>query len=87
MAMVITSRAQGTAPNILLYPAGVLNSKPTPVTYIETTSNDNHISRVSIPALVPFYPEKGKANGSAVIICPGGGYGIIAIYRMHKRLL
>ncbi|MES2809844.1 MAG: alpha/beta hydrolase [Bacteroidota bacterium] len=76
MAMVITSCAQGT--NIPLYPDGVINAKPTPVTYIETTSADGHIARVSQPALIPFFPEKGKANGTAVIICPGGGYGILA---------
>ena len=38
-----------------------------------------HISNVSIPTLIPFFPEKGKANGTAVIICPGGGYAILAI--------
>lgn len=78
MAMVITSCAQGTTADILLYPDGVINAKPTPLTYIETTSKDNHIARVSKPALIPFFPEKGKANGTAVIICPGGGYGILA---------
>ena len=26
-----------------------------------------------------FLPDKTKANGTAVIICPGGGYGIVAI--------
>jgi acetyl esterase/lipase len=79
MAIVMTSCAQGTSPNILLYPDGVINSKPTPLTYIETISKDDHVARVSNPALIPFYPAKGKANGSAVIICPGGGYGILAI--------
>lgn len=27
-----------------------------------------------IPTLTPFFPEKGTANGAAMIICPGGGY-------------
>lgn len=78
MAMVTMSYAQGTAPAIPLYPDGVINSKPTPVTYVEATSADTHISKVSIPTIIPFYPEKGKANGTAVIICPGGGYSILA---------
>jgi acetyl esterase/lipase len=78
IAMVLTSYAQGTISNVLLYPDGVINAKPTPLTYIETTSADTHIARVSVPALIPFFPEKGKANGTAVIICPGGGYGILA---------
>ena len=36
------------------------------------------ISKVSEPALLVFLPPKEKANGTAVIICPGGGYGILA---------
>jgi acetyl esterase/lipase len=30
------------------------------------------------PALTVFQPPNGTANGSAVIICPGGGYGHLA---------
>ena len=36
------------------------------------------ISKVSEPVLLAFLPPKEKANGTAVIICPGGGYGILA---------
>jgi acetyl esterase/lipase len=79
MAMVTLSYAQGTAPAIPLYPNGVINSKPTPTTYVEAITADSHVSKVSVPTLIPFFPEKGKANGSAVIICPGGGYSILAI--------
>lgn len=78
MATAITTFAQGTAPAIPLYPNGVINSKPTPADYVETITKDMHISKVSVPTLMPFFPEKGKANGSAVIICPGGGYAILA---------
>lgn len=77
--MVTMSYAQGTAPTIPLYPNGVINSKPTPDTYVETTNADSHVSKVSVPTLIPFFPEKGKANGTAVIICPGGAYAILAI--------
>ena len=31
------------------------------------------------PALFVFRPEPGKANGSAVVVCPGGGYGHLAM--------
>jgi len=31
---------------------------------------------ISVPSLQIFLPLKEKANGSAVIICPGGGYGL-----------
>ncbi|MES2788500.1 MAG: alpha/beta hydrolase [Planctomycetota bacterium] len=31
------------------------------------------------PSVRIHQPAKGKANGAAVVICPGGGYGIIAM--------
>lgn len=37
------------------------------------------ISKVSIPTLTIFLPPKEKANGTAVIICPGGGYTHLSI--------
>ena len=33
-----------------------------------------NVHNVSIPTLTPFLPEKGKANGVAVIVAPGGGF-------------
>lgn len=36
------------------------------------------ISNVSVPTLTVFLPPKEKATGAAVMICPGGGYGILA---------
>lgn len=31
-----------------------------------------------VPTLTPYLPETGTANGSAMVICPGGGYGGLA---------
>lgn len=36
------------------------------------------ISKVSLPTLSVYLPPKKKATGKAVIICPGGGYWILA---------
>ena len=36
------------------------------------------ISNVSIPTITAYLPPKNKATGAAVMICPGGGYGILA---------
>ncbi|WP_246859344.1 alpha/beta hydrolase [Spirosoma sp. KCTC 42546] len=36
------------------------------------------ISNVSMPTLTAYIPAKGKGTGAAVMICPGGGYGILA---------
>jgi acetyl esterase/lipase len=37
------------------------------------------LSKVSHPTLTVFLPPKGKANGLAVIVCPGGGYSHLAM--------
>jgi acetyl esterase/lipase len=48
----------------------------------ETFSRDSSsVSRVSIPTLTIFLPEKGKESGTAVIICPGGGYRSLVMKR------
>jgi acetyl esterase/lipase len=36
------------------------------------------LMNVSKPTLTVYAPPKDKANGTAVIICPGGGYNILA---------
>jgi len=30
------------------------------------------------PTLMPYLPDASKASGAAVVICPGGGYGMLA---------
>jgi acetyl esterase/lipase len=72
MLMSATSFAQQTP--IPLYPDGVPNSKPTPSTYKEYYGSDSFLFKVSVPTITPFFADKEKANGTAVIICPGGGY-------------
>jgi acetyl esterase/lipase len=62
----------GDAP-MYLYKGQVPNSKPGPQSYKEL--NDHSWSRkVTDPTLVPFIPDPSKRTGTAVIICPGGGY-------------
>ncbi len=65
-----------------LYDGDVPNSKPFAMEETSTT-DDNGITRVTgvtIPTLTAYFPAKDKANtGKAVIICPGGGYHILAI--------
>jgi acetyl esterase/lipase len=36
------------------------------------------VTNVSVPTATLFRPAKGKANGCGVVICPGGGYSILA---------
>jgi acetyl esterase/lipase len=63
---------------IPLYSNGVPNSKQAPANYVEKTEN-GQVHMVTTPGLIPFFPPQGKANGTSVIICPGGGYGWLAI--------
>lgn len=89
LAGVYASNAQEV---IKLYPEGVPNSKIA-ADYKEradtATDKKVRVSKVSQPELLAFYPEKNKATGTAVVICPGGGYGILAIshegYDVAKR--
>jgi acetyl esterase/lipase len=64
-----------------LYLGKIPNAKITPVTYkeISDTAKDGkvRIRQVSVPQLIAFYPQ--NPNGTSVIICPGGGYAILAI--------
>jgi acetyl esterase/lipase len=38
------------------------------------------------PTLTVYLPEKEKANGTAVVICPGGGYGNLALDHEGKQI-
>ena len=37
------------------------------------------ISNVTVPSLTVYLPDKSKANGTGIVICPGGGFRILAI--------
>lgn len=37
------------------------------------------VSKIKTPTLTAYLPPADKANGTAVVICPGGGYSIVAI--------
>jgi acetyl esterase/lipase len=78
--------AQKTIP---LYKGAVPNSKDVPDLQ---QSNASHtvLSQVSIPTLSIYLPPKDSATGTAMILCPGGGYHNLVIgregYDMAKRL-
>src|SRR5688572_5663327 len=76
-AMKNNFQAQTVLP---LYTGDIPNSKPGPDEEKTETSADGikRISKISRPTLTIFLPEEQQATGTAVIICPGGGYGINA---------
>lgn len=44
----------------------------------EKTGEGGRLSHIEIPQYQVYLPEQSKANGAAVVIFPGGGYGILA---------
>ncbi|MBJ6109552.1 alpha/beta hydrolase [Hymenobacter sp. BT523] len=93
LALAATSaghlRAQQTLP---LYTGTIPNSKPSAVqeTSLTLANGGVRISNVVQPNLTVFVPPAGTANGTAVVICPGGGYARLSIdsegYDVAKRL-
>lgn len=59
---------------INLYPDKIPNSK---ANEIKEVYNSGMYRGVTIPTLEIYLPEKDKATGTAVVICPGGGYSVI----------
>lgn len=56
-------------------------SKPKAEDIISSNKKNNvkRIAEVTNPTLDVYLPESSVANGAAVMICPGGGYNILAI--------
>jgi len=42
------------------------------------TETGNENSAGDVPTLTVYRPAPGKANGAALVVCPGGGYGFLA---------
>lgn len=63
-----------------LYPGKIPNSIKADYTETKNMSSDGNIryGQVSKPTLQIFLPPKEKANGTAVIVIPGGGYRIVS---------
>jgi acetyl esterase/lipase len=61
-----------------LYPGAIPNSKNTGGTEKTEVSDIILISNVQIPDIAVYLPSKRFATGQAVVICPGGGYWVLA---------
>lgn len=61
------------------------------IDYIEETTKDDDgvikgLSKVSQPTLTVFLADQSSSNGTAVIICPGGGYLHLAINKEGYKI-
>ena len=65
LASLILSRAEMQTP-IPLWPAGAPGA-------LGSSTND-------IPTLTPYFPDATNSTGTAMVICPGGGYAHLAAH-------
>lgn len=67
---------------LLLRPDAIISPSATPEKIQQRGKdgvNDRSIARVEQPSLTVYLAAKEKANGTAMLICPGGGYRHLAI--------
>jgi acetyl esterase/lipase len=86
-----TSADATPAPVLPLYTGAIPDSKPSQVKELITgQGSSTSVSDVVQPTLTVYMPPRDKANGTSIIICPGGGYARLAIgkegYAVAKRL-
>jgi acetyl esterase/lipase len=78
---LLTTNSFSQNPVLKVWPKGVPGSIRND-TYSEKVTESNGIpsryEKVTDPSLTVFLPPADKATGTAVIICPGGGYGGLA---------
>ena len=77
----MTNFAQ-TRDTIYLWPnkvAGQIAEKKEATQSLNKSGNVLRLAEVTNPAIVVFEPEASNNNGVEIIVCPGGGYGILAI--------
>lgn len=73
-ALYFAAAAQSTIPLYEKVP-GMLDT-PSKERYDSAKQGAYHVTH---PTLTIYQPEKSKATGAAVIVCPGGGYGMLVM--------
>jgi acetyl esterase/lipase len=81
-ASLVNAAAIGVPDTIPLWPEGVPGAKPG-----LGPERDQHgsFSNISEPTLTVFAPAVDRPNGTAVIICPGGGYSHLSMVREGEQ--
>jgi acetyl esterase/lipase len=78
---ILITNSYSQNPVLKVWPKGVPGSIMND-TYFEKATENNGVparyEKVTDPTLTVFLPTAEKATGTAVIICPGGGYGVLA---------
>jgi acetyl esterase/lipase len=80
--MVFLTTLAGAQDVVALYPGAAPGSAPADYPekdYISKIWNTELVTNVSKPTLTVFKPAAGTGNGSAIVICPGGGFMALSI--------
>ena len=82
--LLATLLALSAAPleELELWPEGVPGAPaevPAKVVKERGAGGNRWVTGVHVPTITLVRPAAGKANGAAVVICPGGGYGGLAL--------
>ncbi len=86
-ALLLCSTALAEQPIIPLWPTGVPGQTSTASEERDMTKDsDNRVAgkrvirlgNVSTPTITVFRPDQTKNTGASVVVCPGGGYSILA---------
>lgn len=78
LLLIISSLAIGQDHILPLWAGDIPNSKPSDLREQSEKSDALRISNVQHPSIEVYLPSKSHSTGKAVLICPGGGYGILA---------
>lgn len=58
---------------------GETEEKHVPTQTADTSKNVIRLTNVTNPAIIVFEPAESMKNGAGIIVCPGGGYSILAM--------
>jgi len=82
LLVAVSSIAAAEKPVIKLWPDGLPKGSrvldPKRVAALKAKQVSEHITYVEQPSLTLYRAAAERANGCAVVICPGGGYNILA---------
>ncbi len=86
--LILSTVVFAQQPVIQLYPGvapGSENAKQKEVSFVNA-DKQTRIRNVTQPTLTAYLPERGKANGTAIIIAPGGGFMHLAMEKEGSDL-
>ena len=88
VGLILSALGLNAQQTIPLYTGEIPNSVPNSMKEIKMENNGTLVGYRSIsqPTLAVYLPEASKTSGAAVIICPGGGYGMES-YRLEGTII